>query len=512
MGKGQRVRAGRAAEKEAMKIAAAKKAKKARATKIATSIIAAVLLVCLVSGVLYHTIYSTAYNKGTIQRDTIVLQSDNYTVDAAMMSYYFYTQYNSFANNYSSYLSSLGLDTSKSLKRQDCTLQSGSTWFEYFSDMAGSQVKEYLYLAEKAKEKGMALDDEDQKTIQGIIDDYYHYAEDNKMEKEAFISAVFGTGVKEGDVRKCLELSTIADKYYQEYYSSLNYTDEELETYYKDNVDTYRYVDYYSYSIEAENIDDKATYAAAEKKAKELAAVKDIDAFKAWVEKDFIAENPITEDNTKEELESDLESVLGALESTQVTYTKDDAASEWLFKTAKVGETFIDDDEEGTYTVYYSTATPYRDETATRTIRDIILTESTHDKDEIKATAEDIVKHMKEEGLTEATFKKYAAEYSENTSSAGNGGLCENWKKSSFDGTIGDWTYDSKRKAGDFEAFAIDGGYAICYYVGEGIPAWKADCISDKKSGDYEAAYEEWTKSITLTENEKGYKKIPSNV
>ncbi len=512
MGKGQRVRAGRAAEKEAMKVAAAKNAKKAKITKITTAIIAVVVLVSLVGGVIYHTIYSAAYNKGTIQRDTVVLQSDHYTVDAAMMSYYFYTQYNSFTNNYSSYLSSLGLDTGISLKRQDCTFQEGSTWFEYFCDQAGSQVKEYLYLAEKAKADGMALNEEDQTSIQAIIDRYYSYAEENGVEDAEFLSAAFGTGVNENDVRKCLELSTMADKYYQKYYDSLNYTDAELENYYKENIDTYRYVDYYSYSVVAADTKDSATYAAAEVKAKELAAVKDTDAFRAWVEKEFRASNPVTDENTEEEIKEDLDSLLGGLKASQVTYTKDDAASEWLFKTAKVGETYIADDEKGTYTVYYCTATPYRDETATRTIRDIVLTEANYSKDELKTTAEDIVKKMKEAGLTEETFQKFAAEYSENTSSNTNGGLCENWKQSSFDGTIGDWVYAAERKTGDFEAFAIDDGYAICYYVGEGIPAWKSDCINGKKSADYEAAYKEWTGAIALNENEKGYNKIPNNV
>ncbi len=512
MGKGQRVRAARAAEKEAMKAELAKKAKRSKVTKITASIIAAVLFVTLLGGVIYHTTYSAAYNKGTIQRDTVVLKSDNYTVDAAMMSYFFYTQYNNFVNNYSSYLSSLGLDTSVSLKRQDSVFEQGSSWYEYFCGQAGSQVKELLYLAEKAIENGMKLDDEDNKSIQSTLDGYYDMAKENKVENAKFLSLVFGTGVNESDVRKCLELSVLADKYYQSYRDSLEYTDAELEKFYTDNINDYRYVDYYSYAVIAEDLEDEATYAAAKKKAEELAAVKNVEAFKAWVEKDFRADNPITEKYTEADLKEDLDSALNGLLATQITYVEEDAASEWLFKTGKVGQTYLDDDKKGTYTVYYLTATPYRDESATRTIRDIVLTTANYKEDELKTTADKIVKEMKEAGLTEETFKKYAADYSENTACSANGGLCENYKRSSFDGKIGDWTFDSKRKTGDFEAVKIDSGYAICYYVGEGIPAWKSDCINAKKSADYEAAYEGWAKEITLTENEKGYKKIPDNV
>lgn len=512
MGKGQRVRAARAVEKEAMKAELIKKAKKAKLTRIVSLIVVAVLFVTLFGGVLYHTIYSSAYNKGTIQRDTVVLKSDNYTVDAAMMSYFFYTQYNNFVSTYSSYISSLGLDTSKSLKRQQSAFDKDSTWYDYFCDQAGSQVKELVYLAEKAVEKGMKLDDEDKASIKSTIDTYYETAEENKIDKSKFLGLAFGTGVNESDVTKCLELSVMADKYHQSYMDELKYSDAEIEKFYTDNIDDYRYVDYYSYSVVSEDSKDDAKTADAKKKATELSGIKTVDAFKAWVDKTYRAENPVTKDNTKEKQDEGAKKAVDALLSEQVTYTKDDKASEWLFKTGKKGETYLHDEGEGVYTVYLLVATPYRDETATRTIRDIVLTTENYKKEELKTQAEKIMKEMKAAGLTEETFKKFAAEYSENTACSANGGLCENYKKSSFEGHIGDWTYNSARKAGDFEAFEIDDGYAICYYVGEGIPAWKMDCTSAKKNADYEAAYEKWEKEITLTENEKGYKKIPDNV
>lgn len=513
MGKGQRVRAGRAAEKEAMKIANAKKAKKQKITKITTTIVAILLVVCLVGGLVYNAVYSAAFKKGTIQRDTIVLQTENYSVDAAMMSYFFYSQYNNFVNNYSSYLSSLGLDTSKSLKTQDCSFESGSSWFEYFANQAGAEVKEYLYLAEKAIEEKLALDEEDQKDIQAIIDDYGTYAKNNGMETAEFLTAVFGTGINESDVRKCLELSVLSQKYYDKYQDTLVYTDAEIEQFYKDNMASYRYVDYYNYTIKAQNTSDSSTYAAAEAKANALAAAAtSTEAFSAWVENDFRNSKTITADYTKEKLEEELKTELAALAATQVTYTEDDETLKWLFNTAKVGDVKVFNDGSGSYTVVLCTATPYRDESATRTIRDIVLTTANHKENEIKATADKIMAEMKVAGLTEATFEQYASLYSENTATAGSAGLCENYKKSTFEGNIGTWVYDANRKAGDFEAVKIDDGYAICYYVGEGIPAWKSDCINDKKSKDYSAAYEEWTKVIELTENEKGYKKIPSNV
>ncbi len=514
MGKGQRVRESRAAEKEAKRIEAAKKAKKQRTSVIVTSIVAGVLVLCLVAGFIYQTVYTTAFNRGDIQRKTVVMQTENYTVDAAMMSYFFYSQYNSFASSYSDYISSIGLDTAKSLRNQNCTFKSGSTWFEYFCDEAGSQVKEMLYLAEKAVAAGMTLNDEDQAEIQEAIDSYKDYAKENSYNEKKIFSLFFGNGVQESDVRKCMELSTLSGNYLESYKDALSYTDEEIEQYYKDNLDSYRYVDYYSYQIEAEDIEDSKTYAAAKSKADQLAAVPSTDAFAAWVENDIRATTKITEEFTKEDLEENVKETVAGLKTNKATHIADNAASDWLFNTAKVGETYVDDDEGGTYTVYYLTATPYRDESDTKTIRQIIFTAEAHDKDDAaaKAAADEVLAELIEAKWDEHTFEHAAAEHSADTATYGNGGLCENYTKASFDTAVGDWAFAAGRAAGDYELLKIEGGYAICYYVADGTVAWKANCITDKKNDEYTAAYETWTKEITLTENKDGYSKIPDNV
>ncbi len=510
MGKGQRVRAGRAAEKEAKKVAAAKAAQKQKVTRLIALVSVIVVAIGIVGGFAFTNIRSAAIKRGDPQRKTIVLESDNYKVDAAMMSYYFYSQYNNFANTYSSMLSSLGLDTSKSLKSQECAIQSGLTWYDYFADMAGESAKEYLYLAENAVKAGLKLDDKDQENIDKTIDSYEEVAKEQKMKLKDFIPAAFGTGVNEGDVRKCLELATISDKYYQKFYDELKYTDKDIDAFYKKNIDTYRYVDYYSYSVAAEDTEDKATYADAKKAAEKLAAVSSTKAFENWVAEDVESNASITKDYTEKDLEEDIDEAVDSAKYTNMTFTEGNKASEWLFEKAKVGDTYIDDDGKGTYTVYYCTATPHRDESLTRTIRNIVLTNESHeDKETCKKTAVNLLAEMKKAGLTEETFNKYALEYSENTANYTDGGLCENYKQSAFEEHMGEWAYDDERKAGDFEVVEYDDGYALCYYIGEGIAAWKSDCIADKKAEDYAAAAEKWKKDIAVTENENGYKKIP---
>ncbi len=514
MGKGKRIREERAAEREAQKELQIKKAKNDRIKRISIIAVSVVLILSLVGGVAYHMISSAVYNSGSAQRNTTVLETENYKVDAAMLSYYFNYELNNLVNTYSSSLSSLGLDTTKSLKTQDCPYYSdGGSWYDYFRDVAASTAKNNLYLAEKANEEGIALDDTDKASVQVIIDGYYDYAETNNLNKNEIFSVMFGRGVKEADVRKCLELSSLASKFVRTWQDALDFSDDEIKEYYEKNKDSFHKVDYLSYAVKAADTAKKETYDAAKKDADALAAVGNVDGFKNWVEKAYRDANAVTEKFTQNDQDAGAEDALEAIEYTGITkgMVGNSDASDWLFKEAEEGDTFIVDDKKGTYTVYFCIKEVYRDESVTHTIRQILLTDATYGEDgETKEKAEELLAEMKKAGLTDNTFATYATKYSEDTNSSGIGGLCENYADGALLDEVAAWTKEKGRKEGDFEMVAFDGGYALCYYIGEGVLAWEADCISALASEEYNKSYEAWQKDIKITENEKGYNKISS--
>lgn len=84
----------------------------------------------------------TVANSKVIERnaDAVAIGDETYT--AADVSYFYNTIYNSFVSQNSYYLSVYGLDTSKSLKEQDCPIN-GSTWYDYFRDQALDSLKSY---------------------------------------------------------------------------------------------------------------------------------------------------------------------------------------------------------------------------------------------------------------------------------------------------------------------------------------------------------------------------------
>ena len=116
--------------------------KKSGAAKKALGIIAAILAFVIVGGVVAS--YSVI-NSGIIERNQVAMKSENYEVSSAMMNYYFNTLY----QNYSGTYSSLGLDTSKPLTEQKYT--EDQTWHDFFMNLAKSNVRQLLVLAEAAK-------------------------------------------------------------------------------------------------------------------------------------------------------------------------------------------------------------------------------------------------------------------------------------------------------------------------------------------------------------------------
>ena len=90
----------------------------------------------------------TVANSKVIERNADAVTIGNETYTAADVSYFYNTIYNSFVSKNSYNLSVYGLDTSKSLKEQDCPVTDGGTWYDYFRDQALESLKSYALLAQ----------------------------------------------------------------------------------------------------------------------------------------------------------------------------------------------------------------------------------------------------------------------------------------------------------------------------------------------------------------------------
>ncbi len=331
MGKGKRSREARAGKREEMKAAALKLRRRKKITKFISTCIAIVVVIGILSTIVYNVIAGTGY----FLRNTVAMSTKNFEVDNAMMAYYIKNEYYTFADQNSDYLSMYGLSTDKSLKSQK---YGEKTWFDEFLSATKLQVEDILLCAEKAKEAGREISEENRKNIDTSIQSMKDYAKENNISFETYLSEIFVKGIKENDIRKAMELSYLASEYYNDYSDKLEYTDEQLKEYFDNNKHEFIKTDYISFTFTSTNQDEATAKAESKAFSDKLSTCKTPEEFKAELEAmltDHYTKANTNEDaeKAKEEIKTSVESDMNTLDST-VYYPEGDEQTDlekWLF-------------------------------------------------------------------------------------------------------------------------------------------------------------------------------------
>ncbi len=499
-----------------------KKKKTRRYITIAASL---VIVVAIIGGIFACSSFRTPKLEGVT-----AATCGDYELDNAMMAYFLYSQYHTYINQYSYYLPYLGLDTTKSLKSQ---IMPGSSisWFVYFMNLAKTQVNELVALAQEAQEKGYTLDEEERQEIADTMDGLkksakqYGYSSVN-----SYLAAVYVKGVTSKSVQKCLELQTLAAKYYEDLLETYEYTEEELEKYVEDNKSAFYKFDYLYYDFDAD-FDSDAT--DAEKAAAIGKAKADADKFLSDVETEEEFREKINQ-LEKEKADAKAETDTGSSSETGSSssdteknysddffeegeyYKEDDPFTEWAYDEERAsGDTTVientDSDEVVTgYTVYYLKKTAYLDDYLTKNVRHVLfLTSSYENKEAARAEAERVLEEFRNGEVSEDAFAALAEKYSEDEGSHENGGLYENVGKDEMVEEFNDWIYDEDRKVGDLDIVETSYGAHIMYFVGDGIEKWKADAEDALKGEQYDKEIEELQKKFPVVYNDEKLVSIP---
>ncbi|MBQ3706538.1 MAG: peptidylprolyl isomerase [Clostridia bacterium] len=458
------------------------------------SILITVCVILAVILVLGLVVYNRLYDSGVILRAKTAVSSENFKVSGTMMAYFYNTQY----QNFYSYFSYLGIQAGTSLKSQACSLLSnGGSWFDYFMATTESYVGNMLALCEAAKANGVTLDDEDKAAIDANMDALEATAKAYGYNTKTYLLMTMSNPVSAGDVRKCLELNALAQKYYNTYMDSLSYTDAQIEEYYNENASTFEGVDYYSYTLYSTDFaeydeNENPTSTSAENSAKAYEAAKTLAAATtASAFEDALRTLAAKEGTTDDSVDSAIENAY----HRHVLASSIPTISDWAFS-AKAGESMIDGEEGATtYTVYLLTKEPYRDEQKTRDIRHILFQ---HDNHEDSSAAEAAYAEWEAAGFTEEKFIEMVPQYSEDPGSVDNGGLYENVENGDMVTEFNDWLFDESRKPGDHDLIeASSTGWHLMYYVGEGDKAaWQNTVESALKTADYDKMVESYAGGI----------------
>lgn len=478
------------------------KVERAEKMKWTIGVICVALVFALVIGLVA---YNKVHSSGVIPRHTTSMSSadGNYSVNEAMMTYFFNMSYQNFVSQNSSYLSSYGIDTTKSLKNQTCPLYSdGTTWFDYMMNSTKNSVAQMLAFAERAKAENITLDDEDYASINTQISAIAAYATAYKVSEDYYISSTYGASVNKNVVKDCLELSALSSKYQSHLVESYDFSDEDIQKYYDDNTKSFLKINYLSYEfkVDTEKDADEAAVAAAKEEASrlagELAATTTSEEYLAYV-RAYIEDQHKDEENHDVDKEMATVTVTGATQSSNKTL---DPAFEDDAKPYAVLTNF--DDENGSYKVYMTLPgnddslpfeVKYRDEYNAKNVRHILFTKDVYGSDEdAEAKAQEILASWQTGDATAESFASLAEEYSADGGSNTNGGLYENVLKGVMVTEFNDWIFDESKQPGDTGIVKTTNGYHVMYLDGEGDAAWKVtaeNALANKKySEDAEAA------------------------
>ena len=336
--------------------------------------ICAVVLAVLIIGGLFT--YSQMATNGFFLRHTYSVKSEHFNVSNTMMTYFFQANYSSaMSSSYASYYTQMGLDTSTSLKSQQYPGASGDiqTWYDYFmQSVTIPAVKQMLVLAEAARADGYELTEDDQDNIDAAIDAIKNAAKEQDVTVEYYVLNHFGYGMKLKDVRAALELQQLASGYSEKDQKSFSFTEDEWQTYFDENKDSFRNVDYLSYTFNGEDLVPETEELTDE----EISALASEEAADATVSATEEATGEATEAT---EAVTDAEGGTEAVSETEAA-TDTEAVTEAQGDTETEGETEAAVDEAKL--PYYEIAKSYADRAA-----------AAKTEDEFKAVVEEYLRN-----------------------------------------------------------------------------------------------------------------------
>ena len=372
------------------------------------------------------------WKSNIISRSATAVTIDGEKYTAAEVSFYYKNVYRSFLQNNSYFISYLGLDTGSSLKGQTVNATAAS--------MLG--------------------------------------VEEGSSWHDSMTEKVYGH-----ELLRTLQYQAYANAYSDE----LTYSDQEIQDAYNADPKTYDRAswEYVVVSGAAESTTD-ADGNTVQPTDEETAAAK--EAAKETADKILAAYQSGT-----------------SLESAAASYY-DGVIGNWLFDDARQsGDTDVLEVNDDYYVAVFHDR--YLEESNTVSVRHILVMPEAgtktsdeegydEEQEQLKAAAhtkaEEILAEWKAGDATEDSFIDLVTKDSEDGTKYTGGLISDISVDSSLVDSFKDWALDSSRKPGDTDVVDSTYGSHVMYFVGTGLPVWKAAVVNTLRSDDVD----EWTNSL----------------
>lgn len=476
--------------------------------------------------VIFVVVAATAliWNSGIIQRNATAAVVNGEKYSASQVQYYYGSVYQNFINSNYYYLSYLGLDTSKSMKDQTCTMDdSGKSWFDYFSQQALLQMSHIHALADKAEAAGLTWNDEMQANYDSTMAQLeastlsYNQAQNTNLSVKDYIQAMYGNLVTESVLQKEMKVAIQAQAYATGYADSLDYTEDQLEAAYAEDPKTYDRADY-------EYIRVKGTAPSTTDANGNTVEATDAEKAQAKADAKALAEDIYASLRSGAELST-------LADGDKAIYTDGSHGSyssstllDWVFDDARRSgdsELLFDESTTSYYVVVFHDR--YRDEYNTVNVRHILIQpesgekaagdegyeeETAQLKADAKVRADDVLAQWKAGAATEDTFAQLAQENSADPGSAADGGLYTQVYQGEMVQPFNDWCFDKARRTGDTGVVETSYGYHVMYFVGKDMPYWQVQATSTLKNRDCSSWYTENTSDASYETRDGGMKYV----
>lgn len=415
----------------------------------------------------------------------ITINGENYKL--CEFNYYYYAYYNAYLDENSDYIGYM-FDQSDSLKDQE--YDENSSWFDYFSDQTVESMVSVLTASDQAKEEGYELSQGALDDIAAMTDQIENSAELAGITADQYLTRIYGSGMTADLYKEHLINSHLAAEYGDELKSRYSFSDEEVETYYKEHIQNYTFVNYERFYVKACDAGKEPT--EEEKKNAENTANEILDKVNAG---------------------EDLKSVSNAYQDKGTYYSFDDAYydksfsyGDWLFSAdRKEGDSNIIDDGAGFYVMVFHSRS--ESDYPSADIIDIhfpvdaaSITDATELDEAYEAScdkAEDVYETWNAGDKTKESFVKLSQEFESESD-----GVFENVIRNELDSKLDSWIFDSERKPGDCAVVYTDGGFHTIYYTASGKEAWKVEAEADMRDEAYNGWYQDLLDSVKVKRHE----------
>lgn len=463
-------------------------------------------IICAVVAALLVT-FLVMFNTGYFEQHTTALTVGSHNVSPAMFNYFYKDLYQNTMSQFGDYANYI-IDPDTPLDKQMYDAENNKSWADYFMEQTTNNIKQVYAVYDDASANGYQLDKSAVDSSMSNLDAYAAYY---KKTTSAYLTSLYGKGSSLKSFREYVELTQTASEYSTAHGDSLTYTDDEVQSYYKENKDSFDTVSYRYFlcSVPGDEKDDQGNavvdMAASEEMAKDMAALSKGD------EQTFIdMAYANASESVKSNYENDDYTLSKNTTRASMGSTFSEEAMNWLFDTSrKFGDTTIAASENnGCYAIFFVDNSSKYDVNMVNVRHILIQPEDTSDDASVQA-AKDKAQALLDQYLagdkTEDAFAELAKANSSD-SNAADGGLYENVYPDQMEASFNDWCFDPARKTGDTGIVQTQYGFHVMYFVGEGGNYQQSRIITGMRNADTTAWAKELGDAMTVVTHSFGMK------